>query len=50
MRGSDKELEESECLGKTKEREADLDTGEKGARKSPGMRIMEALMEALAYA
>ncbi|PKU37857.1 hypothetical protein llap_11841 [Limosa lapponica baueri] len=31
MWGSDKELEESECLGKTKEREADLATGGKFA-------------------
>ena len=48
--GSDKELEESECLGNMKEREAQLDTGEKTARKSPAMRMMETLMEALAYA
>lgn len=41
MWGSDEELEGSECLGNMKEREGDLDTGEKVARKSPGMRIME---------
>ena len=41
MRGSGEELEESECLGNMKEREGDLDTGEKVDRKSPGMRIKE---------
>lgn len=41
MQGSGGELEELECLGNMKEREGDLDTGEKVDRISPGMRITE---------